>query len=57
MTASDNVWMCLVCGFRITESSDQTDHSATTVRWDDLPLDWICPDCGARKCDFEIVVD
>jgi rubredoxin len=29
-------------------------HRAGT-RWDDIPEDWSCPDCGAAKSDFEMV--
>ena len=25
------------------------------TRWDDIPEDWSCPDCGAAKSDFEMV--
>ncbi|MGV7904256.1 rubredoxin, partial [Mycobacterium kansasii] len=25
------------------------------TRWDDIPDDWSCPDCGAAKADFEMV--
>ncbi|HIL22137.1 MAG TPA: rubredoxin, partial [Alcanivorax sp.] len=23
--------------------------------WDDVPEDWVCPDCGVGKEDFEMV--
>ncbi|KAB2583626.1 rubredoxin, partial [Rhodococcus erythropolis] len=25
------------------------------TRWDDIPEDWSCPDCGAAKSDFFMV--
>jgi rubredoxin len=25
------------------------------TRWDDIPINWTCPECGARKEDFEMV--
>jgi rubredoxin len=25
------------------------------TRWDDIPADWSCPDCGVAKADFEMV--
>ena len=28
---------------------------APGTRWDDIPDDWSCPDCGAAKSDFEMV--
>ena len=24
-------------------------------RWADVPMNWTCPECGARKEDFEMV--
>ena len=24
------------------------------TRWEDVPDDWVCPDCGAGKDDFEM---
>ena len=24
-------------------------------RWEDVPEDWVCPDCGVGKEDFEMV--
>ena len=29
--------------------------AAAGMRWDDIPDDWNCPDCGAAKADFEMV--
>ncbi|WP_424217875.1 rubredoxin [Thauera humireducens] len=29
-------------------------HSAGT-RWEDVPPNWTCPECQARKEDFELV--
>ena len=31
------------------------DGIAPGTRWDDIPDDWSCPDCGAAKADFEMV--
>ena len=28
---------------------------APGTRWDDVPINWVCPECGARKTDFEMV--
>ncbi|MGI9297700.1 MAG: rubredoxin, partial [Gammaproteobacteria bacterium] len=25
------------------------------VRWADVPVNWTCPECGARKEDFEMM--
>lgn len=28
---------------------------APGTRWEDIPDDWSCPDCGAAKADFEMI--
>ena len=25
------------------------------TRWEDVPEDWLCPDCGVGKEDFELI--
>ncbi|MHA7918594.1 rubredoxin, partial [Alloalcanivorax xenomutans] len=25
------------------------------TKWEDIPDDWVCPDCGVGKEDFEMV--
>ena len=25
------------------------------TRWDDVPINWVCPECEARKEDFEMI--
>jgi rubredoxin len=49
-------YMCLICGFTYDESAGIPDEGiAAGTRWDDVPINWVCPECGARKEDFEIV--
>jgi len=31
------------------------DDIAPGTRWEDVPISWSCPECGARKEDFEMV--
>ena len=32
-------------------------HGITAgTRWEDIPADWACPDCGVAKADFEMVL-
>lgn len=32
------------------------DHGiAPGTLWADIPADWLCPDCGVTKADFDIV--
>lgn len=49
-------WMCLICGWIYDEAQGAPEHgiAAGTV-WADVPMNWTCPECGARKEDFEMV--
>jgi rubredoxin len=48
-------WMCLICGFIYDEAAGlPEDDIAPGTRWEDVPPNWTCPDCGARKEDFEM---
>ncbi len=49
-------YMCLICGFVYNEEAGEPETGiAPGTRWDDVPLSWRCPDCGAGKEDFEMV--
>jgi rubredoxin-NAD+ reductase len=49
-------WECLVCGFIYDESEGwPEDGIAAGTRWNDVPDDWLCPDCGMGKDDFEMI--
>jgi rubredoxin len=39
-------FVCQVC--------DHVYDEAVGIRWEDLPDDWRCPDCGATKADFKV---
>jgi rubredoxin len=30
--------------------------SSAGTRWEDIPDDWECPECGVAKADFEMVL-
>jgi rubredoxin len=48
-------WLCEVCGYIYNEAAGEEDHGlAPGTRWEDVPDDWECPDCGAGKSDFEM---
>ncbi len=42
-------WECMVCGY-IYDPAENDD-----VAFEDLPDDWVCPDCGVGKDMFEKV--
>jgi rubredoxin len=49
-------WMCLICGWIYDEAAGVPDAGvAAGTRWEDIPPNWTCPECGARKEDFEMV--
>jgi rubredoxin len=49
-------WMCLICGWIYDEQAgDEESGIAPGTRWEDVPMNWTCPECGARKDDFEMV--
>lgn len=49
-------WMCLVCGFIYDEEKGWPDDGiAPGTKWEDVPIAWLCPECGKGKYDFEMV--
>ncbi|HVJ59734.1 MAG TPA: rubredoxin [Burkholderiaceae bacterium] len=49
-------WMCLICGWIYDEAAGVPEHGiAAGTRWEEVPPNWTCPECGARKEDFEMV--
>ena len=49
-------WMCLICGWLYHEELGCPEHGIPAqTRWEDVPMNWTCPECGARKDDFEMV--
>ena len=48
--------MCVICGFIYEESEGfPEDGIEPGTRWEDVPENWLCPDCGVMKADFEMV--
>ncbi len=49
-------YMCLVCGFIYDEMHGWPDEGIKAgTRWEDIPENWVCPDCGAEKMDFQMI--
>jgi len=49
-------WMCQQCGWIYDEAQgDPASGLMPGTRWEDVPADWACPDCGSPKSDFEMV--
>ncbi len=50
-------YMCLICGWVYDEEAGLPDEGiAPGTLWKDVPMNWTCPECGARKEDFEMTV-
>ena len=48
-------YMCVICGWIYDEEKGAPeDGIAAGTKWEDIPMNWQCPDCGAIKDDFEM---
>ena len=58
-TLADDPWLqyiCHACGYIYDEVVGDPDEGlAPGTRWADVPDDWVCPDCGTAKSDFDMV--
>ena len=51
-----NKYMCIICGLTYDEAKGYPEDGIPAgTKWDDVPEDWVCPDCGAGKDDFEMI--
>lgn len=49
-------WECIVCGWVYDEAKGDPENGVPAgTRWEDVPEDWLCPDCGVGKEDFELI--
>ncbi len=49
-------WECMICGWIYDEAEGDPDAGiAPGTPWEAVPDDWLCPDCGASKDEFEMV--
>ena len=49
-------WQCIVCGWIYDEAEGYEDENiAPGTRWEDVPEDFVCPECGVSKEDFEMI--
>lgn len=48
-------WVCSVCGYVYSEELGDPDNGvAPGTKFEDLPEDWVCPECGVEKDMFEL---
>jgi flavin reductase (DIM6/NTAB) family NADH-FMN oxidoreductase RutF/rubredoxin len=51
-------YKCLMCGYIYDPGVGDPDNGVEAgTAFEDLPDDWVCPDCGADKDEFELVED
>lgn len=51
-------WRCLICDFIYDEAKGMPDDGISPgTRWEDIPDSWMCPDCGVKKSEFEMVIE
>jgi rubredoxin len=49
-------WICIVCGFIYDPVEGLPEEGIPPgTAWEDVPDDWVCPDCGVGKGDFELM--
>jgi rubredoxin len=49
-------YLCDVCGLIYDEEKGLPDEGiAPGTRWEDIPDDWVCPDCGATRDAFILI--
>lgn len=49
-------WQCIVCGWIYDEAEGcELEGIAPGTVWDDVPSDFVCPECGVSKMDFEMI--
>jgi len=47
-------WQCVICGYVYDPAKgDREGGIKPGTPFEELPDDWVCPDCGAPKSEFE----
>ena len=48
-------YVCTICSFVYDEAAGLPDQGiAPGTKWEDVPEDFVCPDCGVGKDMFEV---
>ncbi len=54
-TVTQQQWICVSCGFIYDPAEGDPDGGIPPgTPFEEIPNDWFCPVCGARKKDFEL---
>lgn len=47
-------WECIICGYIYDPEVGDPDNDVDPgTAFESIPEDWVCPECGAGKEDFE----
>ena len=48
-------YICSICGYVYDEAvGDLNNGIAPGTKWEDVPDDWVCPECGAGNDQFSM---
>ncbi len=51
-------YICTVCDYVYDPEVGDPDNGVEPgTAFEDLPDDWVCPDCGVEKSEFEVFAD
>ncbi len=49
-------YVCEICGHIYDEADgDEGSGIEPGTRWEDVPDDWRCPECGAEKSEYTLL--
>ncbi|MGQ0622905.1 MAG: rubredoxin [Panacagrimonas sp.] len=58
MPTANRRYRCRYCSHVYDEALGDVDGGiAPGTRYEDIPDDWICPECGAAKSDYDLIED
>lgn len=48
-------WRCTICGYVYDPAvGDEENGVKPGTAFEDIPEDWLCPECGVDKSHFEV---
>ncbi|MBJ41466.1 MAG: rubredoxin [Gammaproteobacteria bacterium] len=49
-------YLCLICGLIYDEAEGWPDDGIEPgTKWEDISENWVCPECGGSKSDFDMI--
>ena len=50
------MYICIICGWVYDEKEGWPEEGIKPgTLWEDVPDDWVCPECGVGKEDFDMM--